>query len=203
VDAASAAVYIRVMRKLVWFALVACGGGGQSVRVPVAPPAHATGETPKSAEVKMSPVPPWPTTRVGTTHETIHGRAISDPYRIGCSPDDVARDEDPGRVRDRDEDDGVRHAIGERRVHGLRHHGDALDPTVPGAREAAEVEAPAGFADIFGRMLDVAAQPALLQRQHAGREEVAIARIEPRQRPVVAQDALHAGAPNSTALPGA
>jgi hypothetical protein len=73
----------------------------------------------------------------------------------------------------------------------------------PSADEGPEVEAPTGFADVLGRMLDVAAPRALLQRQHAGREEGASARIEARQRPVLAEDALHPGAPNSTALPGA
>jgi hypothetical protein len=128
--------------------------------------------------------------------------AIADPHCIGFLLDDVARYQDAGCVRERNEHDGVRYSIGEQGVHRLRDHRDTLDSTPPGAREAAELEALARFADVLGRMLDVLALLALLQRQHAGREEVAIERIEGRQSPALAEDARHSGAPNSTALPG-
>src|SRR5690349_24375481 len=67
------------MRTLFVIAAVACGGS-QSGRVPVDPPARA--EPPaKVSEVTMPPVHPWPTTRVGSDSDTLHGQKIADPYR--------------------------------------------------------------------------------------------------------------------------
>jgi prolyl oligopeptidase len=69
------------MRSLLPIALVACSGGSPGARLPVDPPAHAIVEpAPPPTEVPM-PNPPWPATRAGTTTDTLHGRAIADPYR--------------------------------------------------------------------------------------------------------------------------
>jgi prolyl oligopeptidase len=74
-------VYISLMRKLLLIAAVACSGS-QSGRVPVDPPMRAAAETPaKVSEVTMPPVHPWPTTRVGSDSDTLHGQKIADPYR--------------------------------------------------------------------------------------------------------------------------
>jgi prolyl oligopeptidase len=73
------------MRKLLLIAVVACGGGTQSAHVPVDPPAHSIAEAPaKAPEVAMPAVQhthPWPTTRVATVTDTLHGQTIHDPYR--------------------------------------------------------------------------------------------------------------------------
>src|SRR5262245_42051819 len=128
--------------------------------------------------------------------------AIADLDGIGLLSHDVAGDQDPGCVRERDQRDGVRHPIREERVHRLRDHRDAFHSTTPGAGEAAKLDALTGRADVFGRVLDVLASQTLLERQRPGREEVACVGIEGRQGPVLAEDALHAGLPNNTALPG-
>src|SRR5262249_18242042 len=128
--------------------------------------------------------------------------ALADAHGIGVLSDDVARDQNPRRIRDRDEDDRVRHAIAEHWMHRLRDHRNARDATVSSAHEAAELEVLTGLAHIIGRMLDVLAALALLQRQHPGGEEVPVERVERRQDPVVAENAFHSGAPNNTALPG-
>ncbi|HEY0477196.1 MAG TPA: prolyl oligopeptidase family serine peptidase [Kofleriaceae bacterium] len=70
------------MRKLLLIAVVACGGGSQSGRLPVDPPARTIPEPQaKAPEVPMPPVHPWPTTRVGTDSDTLHGQKVADPYR--------------------------------------------------------------------------------------------------------------------------
>jgi prolyl oligopeptidase len=73
------------MRKLLLITVAACGGGAQSAHVPVDPPAHPIAEAPEKApEVAMPPVQhthPWPTTRVATVTDTLHGQHIPDPYR--------------------------------------------------------------------------------------------------------------------------
>ena len=74
------------MRKLLLITVVACGGGTQGARVPVDPPAHSVAEPPaKAPEVPMPQAPDhahaWPTTRVATVTDTVHGQRIVDPYR--------------------------------------------------------------------------------------------------------------------------
>src|SRR5215510_961818 len=72
----------RGMRKLLLIAVVACGGGSQSGRLPVDPPARPTPEPQaKAPEVPMPPAHPWPTTRVATVTDTLHGQKVDDPYR--------------------------------------------------------------------------------------------------------------------------
>ncbi len=72
------------MRKLLLITVVACGGGTQSAHVPVDPPAPPVAEAPaKAPEVSMPAQHshPWPTTRVATITDTLHGQKITDPYR--------------------------------------------------------------------------------------------------------------------------
>ncbi|HEX3479422.1 MAG TPA: prolyl oligopeptidase family serine peptidase [Kofleriaceae bacterium] len=73
------------MRKLLPIMVAACGGATQSAQVPVDPPAHPVAQAPEKApEVAMPPVQhphPWPTTRVATANDTLHGQTIHDPYR--------------------------------------------------------------------------------------------------------------------------
>jgi prolyl oligopeptidase len=72
------------MRKLLLITVVACGGATPSAHVPVDPPAHPVAEAPAKAPEVMMPAQhshPWPTTRVATVTDTLHGQTIHDPYR--------------------------------------------------------------------------------------------------------------------------
>ena len=130
--------------------------------------------------------------------------AIADAHRVGRGPGHVARHQDPRRISNRDQHDRVGHLVGERRVHGVVDDHDALDAPVSGAREArpssklwqaSQTSSGGCWMCAQARHCWNVSTPAVKK----ARFEV----IERRQRPLLAEDALHSGAPNSTALPGA